>query len=52
MAKCGIKKYDILPARVGWTDVDYLRYQLAHFQKLANMYKEKLEQAYKKHKNG
>ena len=28
MAKCGIKKYDELPARVGWIDVDYLRYRL------------------------
>ena len=28
MAKCGIKKYDKLPARVGWIDVDYLRWRL------------------------
>lgn len=28
MAKCGIEKYDKLDARIGWTDVDYLRYRL------------------------
>jgi hypothetical protein len=28
MANCGIKKYDKLPARVSWYDVDYLRYKL------------------------
>lgn len=28
MAKCRIKKYDKLPARVGWIDVDYLRWRL------------------------
>jgi hypothetical protein len=29
MADCGIKDYDELPARVGWIDVDYLRWRLA-----------------------
>lgn len=28
MAKCGIEEYDKLPARVGWRDVDYLRWRL------------------------
>lgn len=28
MAKCGIEKYDKLPARVGYVDVDYLRWEL------------------------
>jgi len=28
MAECGIKKYDDLPATVGWIDVDYLRWRL------------------------
>jgi hypothetical protein len=28
MANCGIKKYDQLPARVGYVDVDYLRWRL------------------------
>lgn len=26
MVVCGIKKYDDLPARVEWIDVDYLRF--------------------------
>jgi hypothetical protein len=25
---CGIKKYDDLPGRVGWIDVDFLRWRL------------------------
>ena len=29
MASCGIKKYDDLPARVGWGDVDALRSSLS-----------------------
>ena len=29
MATCGIKKYDNLPSRVGWIDVDYLRWALS-----------------------
>jgi hypothetical protein len=29
MAKCGIDKYDALPARVGFVDVDYLRWRLS-----------------------
>ena len=28
MAECGIEKYDKLPARAGWTDIDYLRWRL------------------------
>ena len=30
MVKTGIKKYDELPGRVGFKDVDYLRYKLAN----------------------
>ncbi len=26
--KCGIKKWDDLPGRVGWIDVDFLRWRL------------------------
>jgi len=26
VANCGVAKYDRLPARVGWTDVDAMRY--------------------------
>ncbi len=26
--KCGIKKWDDLPGRVGWVDVDFLRWRL------------------------
>jgi hypothetical protein len=29
MVKCGIKKYDVLPGRVIFTDVDALRYSLS-----------------------
>lgn len=28
MPNCGIEKYDKLPARVGWIDVDFLRWRL------------------------
>lgn len=30
MSECGIKKYDELPARVGFLDVDSLRYRYAN----------------------
>lgn len=28
MANCGIEKYDNLDARIGFIDIDYLRYRL------------------------
>ena len=31
MTLCGIKKYDKLPARVGWIDVDYLRWRIFRY---------------------
>lgn len=33
MPNCGIRKYDDLPGRVGWADVDYLRFRLLDNQK-------------------
>lgn len=33
MAYCGIKKYDELPAIVGWYDVDYCRWALGEKKK-------------------
>ena len=33
MVKCGIKKYDNLPARVSFIDVDFLRFKLAKLDK-------------------
>ena len=32
MVKCGIRKYDELPARIGWVDVDALRFWLSEYQ--------------------
>ena len=48
MAKCGIKKYDELPGRVGWIDVDYLRYEFAFTEKRLKKIKSMLEKARKK----
>jgi hypothetical protein len=42
MAKCGIEKYDNLPARVGWIDVDYNRWILRCIDKPSWLYKFKL----------
>jgi len=54
MAKCGIKKYDELPSRVGWLDVDYLRYRLDKEKKMAkkkiDKIKKELNKARKKWK--
>ena len=33
MAKCGVERYDNLPARVEFIDVDYLRYKLLEIDK-------------------
>lgn len=45
MANCGIKKYDELPSRVEWIDVDYLRYKLFTNLKEHEKLLEKLEKA-------
>jgi hypothetical protein len=38
MAKCGINKYDNLPARMGNLDIDYIRYLIdKHKIKLAKL---------------
>lgn len=39
MAKCGIKRYDELPAGVGWIDVDYLRWRLKRCNNPSNIMK-------------
>lgn len=46
--QCGIKKYDDLPARVGWIDVDYLRYQLYSIKKKESEIVSLLEKAREK----
>jgi len=51
MATCGIKKYDNLPSRVGWIDVDYLRWALSLNNKQRNKIIDKLEKAIKKEQN-
>ena len=33
MVVCGIKKYDDLPARIGWIDIDSLRFALVKADK-------------------
>jgi len=50
MANCGIKKYDELPSRVGWIDVDYLRWALDVNTKQREKIVDKLEKAVKKNK--
>lgn len=54
MAKCGIERYDDLPARVRFIDVDMLRYRLKsvdeklkHILKLKVKIQAKLETAHK-----
>ena len=49
MAECGIKKYDDLPARVGWTDVDSLRYKLRTAMNDVTLIKKVLDEAIKEH---
>jgi len=48
MAKCGITKYDNLPGRVGFTDVDALRYALGRNFKQHERLVKKLDKAYDK----
>lgn len=48
MAKCYIGKYDKLPARVGWIDVDYLRFRLSQNLDDYKKIRAKLEEAVKK----
>lgn len=40
MAECDIKKFDGLPGRVGWRDVDYLRFKLSDNKKKIEHIKE------------
>jgi len=49
MAKCGITIYDDLPGRVGWIDVDALRYALNRAQREQNYFTRKLNEAVFKH---
>jgi hypothetical protein len=47
MVKCGIKKYDELPAVIGWVDIDALRYSLLKAEKdLKNAIERKTEITY------
>lgn len=41
MAKCGIKKYDEMPSRVGWKDVDAARFAIS--EKLSKIFKLEIE---------
>lgn len=43
--KCGIKKYDELPSRVGFIDVDFLRYFLDRNNKQRKIILNKLNKA-------
>lgn len=61
MPNCQIKKYDDLPGRVGWVDVDFLRFRLLdntkkieYLQEENKKITQKLEEAVKdnKKKNG
>lgn len=52
MAKCSIKKYDVLPARVGLIDVDYLRFKLLQNMERAVPIIKQLEEARKKFLKG
>lgn len=47
MAKCGIEKYDNLPARVGWVDVDYIRHEYAQTKSKLKALKRILDDAVK-----
>ena len=50
MAKCGIKKYDDLEARVGFVDVDSLRFALVENTKERDWIIKMLEIAYEESK--
>lgn len=56
MAKCGVKKYDNLPARVGWWDVDAMRFAYGETLKRKRSLEAKLDKAIrtqaKKHSKG
>ena len=59
MAKCGKKRYDELPGRVGFIDVDSLRYALSRVLKKRKKIEEQrieimdiLDLALEKHKRG
>jgi len=45
MAKTGLKKYDELPGRIGFTDVDFLRYKYTVVEKRMIDLIEKLNKA-------
>jgi len=52
MTKCNIEKYDKLPGRVGWTDVDYLRFRLHMNLKENEIIIANLERVVKSQKRG
>ena len=52
MAQCGIKKYDSLPGRVGFIDVDAARAALSSSFKRIESLKQKLDKAIILNKNG
>jgi hypothetical protein len=47
MSKCGIKKYDELPSRVGFKDVDAMRAALSKSIAVVEQLKRKLDEAIK-----
>ena len=52
MAVCGIKKYDDLPGRVGWRDVDAMRAYYGVWKRKLESVTEQLERAYQESKRG
>ena len=46
MAECGIKKYDKLPARIGYVDVDFLRWELGKSLEKTRKIKDMLEKVH------
>lgn len=50
MADCGIKKYDKLPGRVGFIDVDAARAALSRYLSTIEVLKKKLDNAVKLNK--
>lgn len=48
MVKTGIKKYDELPARVAWIDVDYLRFRYVTLRGFLGDIEKELNKAIKK----
>jgi len=50
MAKCDIPIYDELPGRVGFIDVDYLRYELNNHIKSEEKIRKELDKAVEKNK--